>query len=141
MKTIHRFLWLFACLVFMACGGTGGDDGVSAQGAPSTVSSQAAPATPAADEATQGKELFLSYGCAVCHGEEGRGDGITSTATPVKPRDFHDRTAYKLGNTPEAISHTIQQGITTSGMPAYGHIPEDERLLIAKYVVSLQGRP
>ena len=36
---------------------------------------------------------------------------------------------------------TIQQGITTSGMPGYGHIPEDERLLIAKYVISLQGKP
>jgi mono/diheme cytochrome c family protein len=139
LKTSHRFLGLCACLILAACGGgTDGDEGAPAQGAPPPISSQAAPA---ADEATQGKELFLSYGCAVCHGEEGRGDGITSTATPVKPRDFHDRSAYKLGNTAEAISRTIQEGITTSGMPAYGHIPEDERLLIAKYVVSLQGKP
>lgn len=138
MKTSHRFLGLFACLTLAACGGTGGDEGAPPQGAPPPVASQAAPA---ADEVTQGKELFLSYGCAVCHGEEGRGDGITSTATPVKPRDFHDRGAYKLGNKPEDISRTIQGGITTSGMPAYGHIPEDERMLIAKYVVSLQGQP
>ncbi len=138
MKTIHRLLGLSGCLVFMACGGTGGDEGAPVQGAPSTVSSQAAPT---ANEAAQGKELFLSYGCAVCHGEEGRGDGITSTATPVQPRDFHDRSAYKLGNKPEDIARTIREGIPTSGMPAYGHIPEDERLLIAKYVVSLQGQP
>lgn len=141
MRTFHPFLSLFACLALLACGGGGGEEAAPAPAGPPTVSSQAAPAAPAADEATQGKELFLSYGCAVCHGEEGRGDGITSTATPVKPRDFHDRNAYKLGNTPEAISRTIQEGITTSGMPAYGHIPEDERLLIARYVVSLQGQP
>ena len=135
MKTIHRFLWLSGCLLFVACGGTGGDEGAPAQGAPPPVASQA---DPAADEAAQGKELFQSYGCAVCHGLEGRGDGITAASLLVKPRDFHDPSAYKFGTKPEEISHTVQEGITTSGMPAYGHIPEDERLLIAKYVISLQ---
>jgi mono/diheme cytochrome c family protein len=37
----------------------------------------------------RGREIYMTR-CAVCHGEEGRGDGPAVTALPVKPPDLRD---------------------------------------------------
>jgi mono/diheme cytochrome c family protein len=37
----------------------------------------------------RGREIYLTR-CAVCHGDEGRGDGPAVTALPVKPPDLRD---------------------------------------------------
>ena len=37
----------------------------------------------------RGREIYASR-CAVCHGEEGRGDGPAVTALPVRPPDLRD---------------------------------------------------
>jgi mono/diheme cytochrome c family protein len=45
-------------------------------------------------EQRQGKFLFIKY-CAVCHGEQGKGDGFNAYNLSPKPRDFTDATAMK----------------------------------------------
>src|SRR5262245_32767692 len=37
----------------------------------------------------RGREIYMSR-CAVCHGDEGRGDGPAVAALPVKPPDLRD---------------------------------------------------
>jgi len=88
-----------------------------------------------------GRELYLRHGCALCHGDQGRGDGPVAPTLEPPPRDLHDASAYRVGASVEEIASTIQQGILVfqgTGMPAYAHIPEDERLELARYIVSLQ---
>lgn len=92
-------------------------------------------------EPLSGRELFLSHGCAVCHGQEGRGDGPVAPTLEPPPRDLHDPAAYRVGNTVPIIASTLEKGIFVfrgSGMPGYPHIPPEERWELARFVVSLQ---
>lgn len=95
--------------------------------------------TPREDAVKAGAALYARYGCAVCHGPEGRGDGPVGRSLNPKPRDFRDPEAFKRGRSLGAISETILKGVMDRGvgMPGYPHIPEDERRTIAAYVASL----
>ncbi|MFN8059074.1 MAG: cytochrome c [Vicinamibacterales bacterium] len=87
-----------------------------------------------------GRRLYLAHGCRVCHGQEGRGDGPVGLTLNPRPRDFRDLTAYRQGTSIEEIAWTIGNGVRQKGsmMQPYAHIPEADRLLIAKYVKRLQ---
>lgn len=89
----------------------------------------------------KGKQLFLSYGCALCHGREGKGDGINSQKLEPPPTNFHDPKAYLHGNDRDSIRRSIQYGIKeeSSIMPAFEHIPPDELDRIIDYLQSLQN--
>ena len=90
---------------------------------------------------SEGKALYKSYGCGVCHGAEGRGDGPVAKNLNPKPRDFRDPTAYSRGRSLGAIAETVKVGVVGkgTGMPGYPHIPETDRRMIAAYVASFQG--
>lgn len=105
-----------------------------------SVKSSAAAAPPPAASVEQGRTLFLSYGCAVCHGKEGRGDGVVAPTLNPRPRNFHDPSAYRFGASSAVIAEIIGKGIAASGMPAYSQIPAEEREQIASFVVSLQKK-
>src|SRR5271170_963064 len=76
----------------------------------------------------KGKQLYLSYGCALCHGWTGQGDGINSQKFDPPPTDFHNPKAYLHGNDKDSISHSIKNGIKdqNSVMPTFDHIPPEE---------------
>lgn len=87
-----------------------------------------------------GKVLYQRYGCAVCHGTKGRGDGPVARSMDPKPRDFRDAQAFKKGRSLGAISETIRAGVMDQGvvgMPGYPHVPDGERRAIGAYVASL----
>jgi mono/diheme cytochrome c family protein len=88
----------------------------------------------------EGKVLYDRYGCAVCHGVSGRGDGPVGKLMEPRPRDFRDVEAFKNGKSLVAISETIENGVMNRGvgMPGYPHLPEEERRAIAEYVASLR---
>lgn len=90
---------------------------------------------PAAQVAV-GKDLYTRNGCAVCHGDGGRGDGRMAPSLKPPPRDFTDKTAYSRGPGLEQIKATIRTG--TGAMPAYPHIKSGDIQLIARYIQSLQ---
>ena len=88
-------------------------------------------------EQRQGKFLFTKY-CAVCHGEEGKGDGFNAFNLEPKPRDFTDE---KIMNnlTDERITQTILGGgrsVNRSAlMPSWGgRIPKEEIRYLVAYV-------
>lgn len=101
----------------------------------SQVSNQ--PQTPLA-----GAELF-KQNCAVCHGENGRGDGTASAYLFPKPRDF-TRAIYKIQSTPvgdlptdEDLFKTLTHGMPGSAMPSFAHLPEQDRKHLVDHIKSL----
>lgn len=88
----------------------------------------------------KGKELYLSYGCALCHGHNGEGNGINSQKFNPQPTNFHDPKAYLHGTDKDSIRRSIQYGIkeNNSIMPAFEDIPPAELDKIISYLQSLQ---
>jgi mono/diheme cytochrome c family protein len=118
MRILFRYpCFVVALIAFAACGGS----------------------EPSAADIEQGRELFLSSGCAACHGRAGDGNGPSSLLAVNKPRDFSDATSFKQGHTIDAISETIEKGVArgATGMPGSPTIPERERRKIAAWVMSL----
>ncbi len=98
-----------------------------------------------ADTATvadQGKELYLSYGCALCHGGNGDGNGINAQKFNPPPTNFHDPQAYLHGQDRDSIRRSIQYGIKedSSIMPAFEDIPPEELSQIISYLQFLQKK-
>jgi len=90
----------------------------------------------------KGKELYLNYGCALCHGWDGRGDGINAQKFNPPPTNFHNPQAYLHGTDRDSIRRTIQYGIRedNSIMPAFEDIPPDELEEIIAYIQFLQKK-
>jgi len=90
----------------------------------------------------KGKELYLSYGCALCHGRNGEGNGINSQKFNPPPTNFHNSKAYLHGQDKDSIRRSIQYGIKedNSIMPSFGDIPPDELDQIIIYLQSLEKK-
>ncbi len=90
----------------------------------------------------RGKELYLAHGCAVCHGKDGRGNGVNAKNFDPQPTNFHDVKDYHYGYAKQDIVYSVRNGVAqqNSIMPAYTHIPRLEIALIADYLVSLQQK-
>jgi copper(I)-binding protein len=88
--------------------------------------------------AADGREVYAAYGCASCHGPQGRGDGPAAAAMAVRPRDFAAAADYRFGATAAGIERTIARGVPASGMPSFAYVAGAERAALARFVVSLQ---
>ncbi len=121
MKTFATGL-VSAVMLLFSCSGS---DEVSVESRPEAVA--------------RGKVLYDRYGCAVCHGVEGRGDGPVARSLNPRPRDFRDVRAFENGRSLGALSETIRAGVMKQGvgMPGYPHIPNEERRAIGAYVASI----
>lgn len=87
------------------------------------------PFRPTARTLDEGKALFQTY-CAVCHGEQGKGDGPISTKIPPPPSYLSERL---MTFAPGRIFHVITLG--TGKMPSYAaQLSADERWKIVTYV-------
>ena len=88
----------------------------------------------------KGKELYLSYGCALCHGRDGKGDGINAQKFNPSPTDFHNPKAYLHGLDRDSVRRSIQYGIKedNSIMPSFEDIPPEEMDVIISYLETLR---
>ncbi|MDE1920851.1 MAG: cytochrome c [Candidatus Omnitrophica bacterium] len=95
--------------------------------------------TPAAVE--KGRQLYLSYGCALCHGWDARGDGINAQKFVPPPTDFYDLKTYHHGSDWDSMRRSIEYGIKedSSIMPAFEHVPPKQVNQIITYLQSLQA--
>ena len=129
-KTVRFMLKLVALALLSACFYTGcGDESEEKEKTTSSVTDR------------RGHQLYMTNGCAVCHGDLGHGDGrIANTLRPA-PRDFRDLSHYKRGSSVEQIAETIARGIGGTSMPGYPHLTSQDRLSIAQHIVFLQNQP
>jgi mono/diheme cytochrome c family protein len=81
------------------------------------------------EESHQGKGLYDSK-CAICHGEEGKGNGRAAASLSPKPEDF-TRSRFWKGNVDKKIADTIRNGIYA--MPAFD-LSEAEIKAITEYM-------
>ncbi len=90
----------------------------------------------------RGRDLYMAYGCAACHGRIGDGEGPASAGAAIKPRKLANASAFRQGHSIEAIATSIATGVQggMTGMPPYPSIPENERRLIAAWIASLGKR-
>lgn len=127
----QKILALLCCVAFGACEEAPKQEPVVQQ-----VVSEA--------DIQQGQALYKRYGCAVCHGRNGHGNGQIARTLNPRPRDFHKVQDYKYGRSIDAIARTIEKGTINErgmGMPGYPQIPAAERKLLASFIVSMQQEP
>ena len=79
----------------------------------------AAPLDPAA--IAEGQRIYLSNGCANCHGEDGSGRGAIGAGFDPRPRDYRDPAAYRVGTDVATIAQTIADGLPAPGGGRFGY--------------------
>ncbi|HEX9289524.1 MAG TPA: cytochrome c [Anaeromyxobacteraceae bacterium] len=83
--------------------------------------------------------VSFKLNCASCHGETGKGDGVSAQALDPKPRNFAVG-RFKYGAKPPQIFATLGKGIPGTAMIAFTQLPDEERWALAYYVSELRGR-
>jgi len=88
-------------------------------------------------EQRQGKYIFMKY-CAVCHGDQGKGNGFNSYNLNPRPRSFTDSnyiSVYSYARLFEIISKGGRGVNKSQLMPSWnGTLDEDEIDYVVKYV-------
>ena len=84
-----------------------------------------------AQDAAAGGEIYAQY-CALCHGEQGQGDGSLSANLDPKPRDHTDG-AYMNALTDDHLLKVVSEGGAAAGlapiMPAWQGILSEQQIL------------
>ncbi|HUP24873.1 MAG TPA: c-type cytochrome [Thermoanaerobaculia bacterium] len=92
----------------------------------------------------RGKVLYVEQGCAACHGEGGRGNGLSAPTLVddwgdhIRPIDLTQRWTFRGGPTKADIFRTFSTGLNGTPMPSYADVLEDEdRWHLVNYIYSL----
>src|SRR5687767_1466627 len=106
---------------------------------------------PSAPKATNesielGKKLYEETGCARCHGNLGRGDGMSAPTLkddwgyPITAANLAQSWTFRGGSSREDIFRTMSTGLNGTPMPSFleGLQPE-QRWAITDFIVSLSG--
>jgi mono/diheme cytochrome c family protein len=146
MRRSAYTLWVgILAIALVACGGGGPDQDGPGDEAPEGVADTAgfvgeAPETPArASEAASGEAVYAAN-CALCHGDDGRGEGQASIGLEPPPADFSDR-EWKTGDgSLAAIKNTIENGSPGTAMIGWkGTLTDAEIDAVARHVLSFGG--
>jgi cbb3-type cytochrome c oxidase subunit III len=96
------------------------------------------------ESAAKGRAVFEKNACVKCHGEYGRGDGLSATSLQddngqhIMPADMTKRWTFRGGGSREDIYRTFTTGINGTPMPSYqGVISPEEQWQLVDYVYSL----
>jgi mono/diheme cytochrome c family protein len=93
------------------------------------------PATLTGAELAMARQLYTKQ-CAVCHGPDGKGEGISALMLAPAPTNFHE-----VRPTTARAEAVLAQGVRGSAMPRWGGklLPEEQKLL-ARYVRSFSDK-
>lgn len=95
---------------------------------------------PTEEVIARGRHLFLTVGCAACHGREGRGDGqqkmIDEEGLPTRPRDL-TKGLFKGSSQPQSIYRLYLAGMPGTPMPALRKNTPQELSDLTHFVLSL----
>ncbi|MEN0058962.1 MAG: cytochrome c [Bdellovibrio sp.] len=82
-----------------------------------------------------GHKLYLTN-CAMCHGNEGKGDGAAGAGLNPKPRNLIEG-KWTQGEGMIAHYKVLQNGIKGSSMASYAHFKPADRWALIAYVDSI----
>jgi mono/diheme cytochrome c family protein len=92
----------------------------------------------------KGAKLYADLGCARCHGDLGRTDGISAPTltddlgNPIRPADLTRRWTFRGGPTRQDIFRAFSTGLNGTPMPSFvDALNEEQRWDLANYVYSL----
>lgn len=124
----------------------------SPAGTAATPAATTAPATlpanpqPDQQQLARGLQLYAAN-CAICHGEQGLGDGTAAYLLYPKPRNFSDGqfriTSTKTGLPSDAdILQVLRRGMPGSAMPSWAHLPaaDLDALVVAVRELAIRGK-
>ncbi|MBC8287577.1 MAG: c-type cytochrome [Nitrospinae bacterium] len=93
----------------------------------------------------RGKRVYLEK-CAFCHGEEGKGDGPAADYSMPQPRNL-TKGHIKIRSTPfgkiptdKDLMNVIDNGLRSTTMPGWKHLPENDRKSLLVYIKSLSKK-
>lgn len=151
MKRGTIFLMIFLAVVglIVAAGAAIMHDGMSARATPSkleefvarhlwhlSVPSSARAAqnpVPATPENLREAMLHFADHCAVCHGNDGSGDGVFGRGLYPKPPDV--RQAATQNRTDGELFWIVENGVRFTGMPAFaGHGPKEDSWKLVNFI-------
>jgi mono/diheme cytochrome c family protein len=104
------------------------------------------PSAPSAskDSIEKGQKLYADLGCARCHGERGRTDGISAPTlkddwgNPIRPADLTRRWTFRGGPERQDIFRAFSTGLNGTPMPSFvDALSEEQRWDLANFVHSL----
>ena len=102
------------------------------------------PPTMTDESITRGRAVYEAQGCKACHGDLGRGDGLSApTLTDdwgdhTRPADMTMPWAYRGGATRTDIYRTFSTGVNGTPMPSYAETLQDaDRWDLTDYIYSL----
>ena len=83
----------------------------------------------------EGKNLFQENGCALCHGDQGLGDGPIANGLQNKPRNFRDYDEMKRMPTIR-MEQAIHEGLQGTAMPSFSQFSESQTEALTNYLKS-----
>ena len=88
----------------------------------------------------EGKRHY-KINCAVCHGAEGKGDGVAGKGLNPRPRNFVADAKWKNKSTAQGIFQTISTGIPGSSMVGFKQLSPQVRWSLVHYIRSIAKKP
>jgi mono/diheme cytochrome c family protein len=93
-----------------------------------------------------GKKLYVDTGCVRCHGNLGRGDGLSAPTLkddwgyPIRAADLSQPWTFRGGPTREDIFRTMSTGLNGTPMPSFADaLTPEQRWAITDFILSLSG--
>ena len=93
----------------------------------------------------RGKQVYLDK-CAYCHGEKGKGDGPAADYSMPQPRNL-TKGHIKIRSTPFGkiptdadLMNVINNGLRSTTMPGWKHLPENDRKSLLIFIKSLSKK-
>ena len=77
------------------------------------------------ESAQRGRVVYEEQGCAACHGDQGRGDGMSAPSMTddwgkhIRPADMTQRWTFRGGPTRKDMFRTFSTGLNGTPMPSY----------------------
>ncbi len=87
------------------------------------------------DVIAYGKKVF-STNCAMCHGEQGKGDGPAGAALKPPPRNLIEG-KWTQGGGMISLFKVVTNGIAGTSMAAFGHFKPADRWALVQFIESI----
>jgi mono/diheme cytochrome c family protein len=88
-----------------------------------------------ADMVKHGQSVYKTN-CAICHGDQGKGDGPAGAALNPKPRNLVEG-PWKKGGGYIGFMTVLNEGIEGGSMVAFKHLPLVDRWAMVQYMDSI----